>query len=240
MFTSSASFSRGYLAGRTTSIFVLAILIGFCTGCAALGPQKPQKDDRIEEVNKKLDTIYHRLSVIQFMLDDHERILRGLKTDAPKETEAPAKPEAGQETAAETSGKQAKSEATTAAAPSPQALYEEAIGKYRNQQYDDALSLFQQFAKTHPGHDLADNALYWAGECLYSQKNFEAAIPIFKQLIRKYPEGNKKPDALLKTGYAYISLSDKVNGEMYLKNVIRNYPFSDAAEKAKQKLGTLE
>ena len=228
------------MAVRFTAIFVLAVLMGLCTGCAALAPQESQKDDRIEEINKKLDTIYHRLSVIQFMLDDHERILRGMKADAPKAAEAPEQPEAGQKAPAETAEKQAKSEAATVAAPSPRELYDEAIGKYRNQQYDDALALFQQFADTHPGHDLADNALYWAGECLYSQKNFEAAIPIFKQLIRKYPEGNKKPDALLKTGYAYISLDDNVNAEMYLKNVIRNYPFSDAAEKAKKKLGTLE
>lgn len=239
MFTPSTSSPCSYMTGRIIAVLVALLMLLAFSGCATMGPQQPVQDDRIEAINKKLDTIYHRLSVIQFMLDDHERILRGMK-EAATGTAVVTTGEETETAAVADMPQVAETRAATPSPVSPETIYHAAIEKFRNQQYDDALDQFQQFAETYPDHDLADNALYWAGECLYSQKNFEDAIPIFKKLIRQYPEGNKKPDALLKTGYAYISLGDNVNAEMYLKNVIRNYPFSDAAEKAKDKLGTME
>ncbi|MDY6903747.1 MAG: tol-pal system protein YbgF [Thermodesulfobacteriota bacterium] len=239
MFTASTFITGRSVAGRFVAVFTVAMLLGLC-GCAGMAPRQATDNGEIEEINKKLDTIYHRLSVIQFMLDDHERILRSMKTDAAESTVPPATETTETMAATEEMPQAMESEPLAPAPPSPETLYHEAIEKFRDNQYDDALALFQQFAETFPDHDLADNALYWAGECLYSQKNYEGSIPIFKELIQNYPEGNKKPDALLKTGYAYISLNDTVNAEIYLKNVIRNYPFSDAAEKAKKKLGTLE
>ncbi|WP_170299727.1 tol-pal system protein YbgF [Desulfobacter hydrogenophilus] len=99
-----------------------------------------------------------------------------------------------------------------------------------------AQALFSDFVKKFPDHDLADNALYWLGECSYTTGDYEMAAKIFKTLIQTYPKGQKVPDALLKTGYSYMSLDNVNQANDYFKQVITRYPFSPAADKAQQKL----
>ena len=99
-----------------------------------------------------------------------------------------------------------------------------------------ARTLFSDFVKKFPDHELADNALYWLGECSYTTGDYEKAAKIFKNLVQTYPKSPKIPDALLKTGYAYMSMDDVSQANHYLKQVITRYPFSPAADKAQQKL----
>ncbi|WP_321493208.1 tol-pal system protein YbgF [uncultured Desulfobacter sp.] len=99
-----------------------------------------------------------------------------------------------------------------------------------------AQELFSDFVKKFPDHDLADNALYWLGECSYTTGDYIKAAQIFTALVQTYPKGLKVPDALLKTGYAYLSVDDVQKANEYFKQVITRYPFSPAAEKAQQKL----
>jgi len=99
-----------------------------------------------------------------------------------------------------------------------------------------AQALFSDFVKKFPGHELADNALYWLGECSYTTGKYEEAAKIFKTLVQKYPTGKKVPDALLKTGYAYMSIDNVSQANHYFKQVITRFPFSPAADKAQNKL----
>ncbi len=99
-----------------------------------------------------------------------------------------------------------------------------------------AQTLFSDFVKKFPDHKLADNALYWLGECSYTTGDYEKAAKIFKKLVQTYPKGQKVPDALLKTGYSYMSIDDVSQANQYFKQVITRYPFSSAADKAQQKL----
>ena len=91
--------------------------------------------------------------------------------------------------------------------------------------------MFNRVAENYPGHDLADNSLYWAGECLYAQKDYKSAIQAFKKVYNVYPNGSKVPDALLKTGYAYLALNDKVNAQSFFKKIVKQYPFTPAGTK---------
>jgi len=88
----------------------------------------------------------------------------------------------------------------------------------------------------YPDHELADNALYWEGECRDAVKNFSKAIATFQRVIGEYQDGSKVPDAMLKTGYAYLSVGDRENARIYLKKVVKNYPFSPAGTKAEMML----
>ena len=99
-----------------------------------------------------------------------------------------------------------------------------------------AQTLFSDFIKKFPDHELADNALYWLGECSYTTGDYETAANIFIRLVQTYPKGQKVPDALLKAGYSYISIDDVNQANHYFKQVITRYPFSPAADKAQQKL----
>jgi tol-pal system protein YbgF len=99
-----------------------------------------------------------------------------------------------------------------------------------------AQALLSDFVKEFPDHKLADNAMYWLGECSYTTGHYEQAAKIFKTLVQTYPKGQKVPDALLKTGYSYISIDDVSQANHYFKQVITRYPFSPAADKAQKKL----
>lgn len=123
---------------------------------------------------------------------------------------------------------------------SPQNLYKKARNLLLEDNFSQAADLFIQFIKKYPEHSLADNAVYWLGECYYSLRQFKKAIPIFKDLEHKYPKSEKVPDANLKLGYSYLSLNDTNRAHHYLKKVIKTYPFSPAAEKAEEKLKEFE
>lgn len=99
-----------------------------------------------------------------------------------------------------------------------------------------AQTVFSDFVKKFPDHKLADNALYWLGECSYTTGDYEKAAKIFKTLVQTYPKGQKVPDAMLKTGYSYMSIDDMSQANHYFKQVITRYPFSPAADKAQHKL----
>jgi len=122
----------------------------------------------------------------------------------------------------------------------PAHLYKKARNMLLENDVDNAADLFATFAKQHPEHGLADNALYWLGECHYTQGRYEKAIDVFKELVKTYPKAEKVPDALLKTGYAYLSLDDVNRASHFFKRVIKKYPFSPAAEKAEEKLSDFQ
>lgn len=122
----------------------------------------------------------------------------------------------------------------------PAQLYQKARNLLLENDVDAAADLFATFARQHPEHGLADNALYWLGECHYTKGDYSKAVAVFKDLVSTYPKAEKVPDAMLKTGYAYLSLDDINRASHFLKLVIKKYPFSPAAEKAQEKLSTFD
>ncbi|MCP3876569.1 MAG: tol-pal system protein YbgF, partial [Desulfobacteraceae bacterium] len=122
----------------------------------------------------------------------------------------------------------------------PSDLYTRARNLLLEDNFNDAITLFTEFIKNHPLNSLADNAVYWLGECHYSKGDYEKAILIFKDLVIKYPKSEKVPDSMLKTGYSYLSLDDTNRAHHYLKQVLKKYPFSPASEKAQEKIKSFE
>ena len=122
----------------------------------------------------------------------------------------------------------------------PVQLYQKARNLLLEGDAVTAARLFASFAEKHPDHSLADNALYWLGECHYSLGQYNVAAEEFKSLVKTYPKAEKVPDALLKIGYSYLSMDDINRASHYLKLVLKKYPFSLAAEKAQVKLKSLE
>ncbi len=118
----------------------------------------------------------------------------------------------------------------------PVKLYNKARTLLLERNIPIAQTLFSDFVKKFPDHKLADNALYWLGECSYTTGRYQKAANIFKQLVQTYPKAQKVPDALLKTGYSYLSMDDVSQANHYFKQVITRYPFSPASDKAQKQL----
>lgn len=243
--------------------------------------------NRLIETEEKVDQLSQRITLLQIMVDSHQRTLQdmddtgdvGGKTTAdiseppgaspgpdavpsgPEPEKTPDTPEPAEPPLPETAetpeeveplpvdpptetpqvaAAQAPATEEGLVVPEPSPLYREAMETFRSGDYQAATNLFETFVQQYPKDDLADNALYWAAECLYGRRDFKGALERFKRVIEEYPSGSKVPDALLKIGYAYISLGDKDSAETYLKRVISQYPFSSAATMAEERLKTLQ
>ncbi len=121
----------------------------------------------------------------------------------------------------------------------PAQLYTTAYEDYLRGNFDLALQGFGEYLKRYPDTDLADNALYWIGECHYSKREFPQAIEKFTDLLNRYKTSDKAGAALLKKGLAYLESGDRSQAVINLQYVLYEYPGSKEAELARGKLQSL-
>jgi tol-pal system protein YbgF len=119
---------------------------------------------------------------------------------------------------------------------SPETVYYAAYSDYIKKNYQLAIQGFRQFIQLFPRNGLADNSLYWIGECYYSQKMYQEAVNTFTELIGNYSDGDKIPDAILKKGFALIEMGNQSEGINVLKELISRFPLSEEASLAQQKI----
>lgn len=218
----------------------MSIAAALCS-CSALqskkGADRSGMEDQISGLNQKIDELTHRVSVLQLAVDEHQRSIRSIEDSGSSAKSSPLQPSQRppiKETEIAPAAPTRKQ--MPALAESPEAAYNRALAVYKSKNYAEAAPLFKTIAENHSKHELADNALYWAGESFYAQKDYKTAAETFKSLLQKYPEGGKASDAMLKLGYTYLALKDPVNAQAYLKKVIKQYPFTPAATKADELL----
>ena len=127
-----------------------------------------------------------------------------------------------------------------AVAPAPaneQRAYDAALDYFKTGNYGAAINGFGALVKTFPKSSLAPSAQYWIGNAQYAQRDFRAAIATQRQLIAAYPDSPKVPDAMLNIATCQVDLGDAVGSRRTLEDVVAKYPQSDAAAKARQRLG---
>ncbi len=122
---------------------------------------------------------------------------------------------------------------------SPQEAYSVAYNDYLKGNYDLAVESFKLYRQQFPESPLADNALYWIGECRYSQRKYEEAIDAFDDLILTYPQGDKAAAAHLKKGLSFIELGRKPEALAALKLLVAKYPLEEEARIAQDKIREL-
>jgi tol-pal system protein YbgF len=119
---------------------------------------------------------------------------------------------------------------------SEQAAYMQALDSLKNGKYPDAIGQLQQFLKTYPKSDLADNAQYWLGETYYASGDFSSAASAFRALLDQWPSSSKAPDALLQLGYSQYELKQYADARATLAQVSQKFPGSSAAQQAQDRL----
>lgn len=122
---------------------------------------------------------------------------------------------------------------------SPQEVYNMAYSDYRKGNFELAIDGFKMYREQFPESPLADNSLYWIGECYFSQEKFEEAIEQFNELILNYPHGDKIPSAYLKKGISLIELGKKEEALSVFKLLISKYPLEEETKIAQQKIKEL-
>jgi tol-pal system protein YbgF len=122
---------------------------------------------------------------------------------------------------------------------SPQEVYNTAYADYLKGNFDLASDGFKIYRDSFPDSPLADNALYWIGECLFSQRQFNEAVEEFNNLILEYPQGDKVAAAYLKKGLALAELRRKDEALVVFKLLISKYPLEEEARIAQEKIKEL-
>ncbi len=142
-------------------------------------------------------------------------------------------PAAAAPVSASTAGEETNQQTTV---QSPETVYYAAYSDYIKKNYPLAIQGFRQFIQLFPQNGLADNSLYWIGECYYSQKMYQEAVNTLTELISNYADGDKIPDAILKKGFALIEMGNQSEGISVLKELISRFPLSEEASLAQQKI----
>jgi len=122
---------------------------------------------------------------------------------------------------------------------SPQDAYNAAYNDYLKGNYDLAIASFKLYREEFPESPLADNALYWIGECYFSQRKYEEAIAEFNGLILDYPQGDRIPAAYLKKGLAYMEMGKKDEALAAFKLLTTKYPLAEESRIAQDKMKEL-
>jgi len=187
--------------------------------------------DRIGQINLALDKIS------QDILS-----LRGGQLQAPgaaPETAPGSPPPASDKRTTE-----AKKEASAPPRPqptnlSPQEVYNTSYADYLKGNFELAVDGFKLYRESFPDSPLADNALYWIGECDYSLRRFPEAIDEFNNLILNYPQSDKIAASYLKKGLALAELKKKDEALVVLRLLVSKFPLDEEAKIAQEKIKEL-
>jgi tol-pal system protein YbgF len=132
-----------------------------------------------------------------------------------------------------------KSASPSSSTLSPQETYNSAYADYLKGNYELAIDGFKIYRENFADSPLADNALYWIGECYYSQRKFDQAIEQFNDLIFNYPQGDKVAAAYLKKGLALVELGRKDEALVVFKLLVSKYPLEEESRIAQEKIKEL-
>jgi len=121
----------------------------------------------------------------------------------------------------------------------PEALYRNAYEDYMRGNYDLAAEGFQEYLRRWGDTDLADNALYWVGECYDAQDRHEEALEAFSRVLEQFPTSDKAAAAQLKKGLVHLEAGDQGQGVVQLQYVVYEHPGTREADLAREKLRSL-
>ena len=128
----------------------------------------------------------------------------------------------------------------TAAAQTPDSLYQSGRDAFAAGNTAKAREIFGRFLEQYPGHELSANATYWLGETYFKEKNYDQAIVTFQQVIKGFPKHEKVPAALLKQGLSFKELGDTKSARYVYKKLVEEFPQTEEAKLAKEKLKGLK
>lgn len=131
-------------------------------------------------------------------------------------------------------------------APQPRAVlseneyYEQGFNLVKQGKFPDAIQVFQELIRQHPGGDLVGDAHYWIGESSFLDRDLETSKKYFKAFIESYPKSARLPGAMLRTAYIEQEQGNQMEARILLNEIIQYHPRSDAVHAARNRLAELQ
>jgi tol-pal system protein YbgF len=116
-------------------------------------------------------------------------------------------------------------------------LFHSGYSNYSKGDFVAARRSFAAFLAANPGHELADSAQYWLGQCAAAEGDYARALADYRRVIESFPFGDKVPDALLKSGEALMELGREAEARRTWKELAREFPDTGAGRRAREHLG---
>jgi TolA-binding protein len=123
---------------------------------------------------------------------------------------------------------------------SPQKLLDTAQGDYYAGQYDLAILGWEDYIKSFPKSDKADDAQVGICAAYIQQGKFDKAVEGCDVAIRTYPNGDKIAEAYYRKGLALSNLKDVSGARASWEEVVKRYPGTPEANLAQQGLERLK
>jgi len=194
----------------------------------------------VEQGARQLSTTDERMSDLTMRIDRLAREIqqtRDMARQMPVPVPIPVGG-TGAETAGDT-GAALGAGTDSEAVPDPEELYNTAYSDFSKGNYALAIAGFEEYQQRFPASALADNALYWVGECHFSQGNFPDAVRSFDRLLELHADSDKAAASDLKKALAYMEQNQIGQAIVQLRYVVATYAGSDEARLAKDKLTSL-
>lgn len=117
--------------------------------------------------------------------------------------------------------------------------FDQGLQALRTGNVEGGVDKLKQFARDHPRHAKADNALYFASVGMIGLGDLEGAAATLEAMLREYPAGDAVSDAMLKLAECRARQSRARDAKTIYSEVIQRYPGTAAASQAEQKLAQL-
>jgi TolA-binding protein len=100
------------------------------------------------------------------------------------------------------------------------------------QRWSDAIELYKRLHTSFPTHELADDAIYFKGQCYSNLKDWEKAIASYQQLNEKFPDGSLTDDGLYFAAVAAQHLKQCAEARAYISIIKNKHPKSNVMKQA--------
>ena len=117
-----------------------------------------------------------------------------------------------------------------------QKLYNIAYLDVTKGNYKMAIKGFEDYLQSFPNTSLADNAVYWIGECYYIQKDYPQSQKWYEKLIKEYPKSEHIASARLKFAMSMYNQRYITKAKQYFLDVVKDYPGTEEANQAAEML----
>jgi tol-pal system protein YbgF len=190
----------------------------------------------LADMNARLEKLQVEVGRIKGHLEERER-RQGVSSGGP----LPSQPSYGPSSPSRPSPSQQPSSSVESppGLTSQQNAYEKGLQLFQKGRYSEARQSFQQYIAANPDSNLADNGLYWIGECYFEEQRYSEAIDAYQRLLDQYPQGNKAPYGMLRQGDAFERLGDQTAARILYKRIVSKYPNTPQAQIAQRKLEQL-
>jgi len=102
----------------------------------------------------------------------------------------------------------------------------------QEEQYQRAVSEFDQYLAQYPNGRFVTNAYYWKGQAYVNLAMMEEARVAFETIVTQYPDGRKVDDAMYSLGTVYDKLGNAERARQLLRQVQSRFPNTSAANLA--------